>query len=161
ASLISRDPSLIDSVSQAIGPLANLRFENVETIDQLGDQLEDGEPIALAILHLTEQCEFGRVEELVDKVGAGNRAVATVVVSDEGKAEHALAALRLGVADYLDRPLDLGRLAYLADVLTVKQRFQPDVVERDRAVGAAVVLLGEREPYLYAPSSPMRPIIEQ
>jgi DNA-binding NtrC family response regulator len=46
-----------------------------------------------------------------------------VVLGEQHNPEQALTLLRQGAADFLSRPLDLGRLAYLVDTLTVRARF--------------------------------------
>ena len=48
--------------------------------------------------------------------------VVTLVIAEEYNAEQAFSLLRAGAADYLDRPLNLRRLAYLMDVLTIRAR---------------------------------------
>ena len=63
------------------------------------------------------------VTRLLQAIAMTNPSVVTLVLSDRYHAEQALALLRLGVADYLARPLDLSRLAYLVDVLTLQARY--------------------------------------
>jgi DNA-binding NtrC family response regulator len=83
--------------------------------------------------------------------------VATLVISDRYRAAEALEFLRQGAADYLSRPLDLTRLAYLMDLLTVRFRYTP----RPARAPWPVETLGEQDTFLYSPSGSMGQVIEQ
>src|SRR5262249_49679741 len=94
---------------------------------------------------------------LLHAVAAARRPVATLALGEHYDAEQALRLLRLGVADYLDRPLDLRRLGYLLDVLTVRVRHAP----RPAAPAPAVDTAGGNGSFLYCPGTAMGRMMEQ
>src|SRR5207302_11306557 len=73
-------------------------------------------------------------------------------------AAEALSLLGLGAADYLDRPLDLRRLAYLLDVLTVRVRHAPPAPLSGAAVPASRCPTSE---FIFRPSEAMQGLMEQ
>ena len=88
----------------------------------------DRQGLRLVLAHLTRQCSVSNLTRLLSTMSATGVSIPTLVLSDEYYAEQALALLRIGAADYLTRPLDLSRLAYLVDVLT----FRPAMHGRNR-----------------------------
>jgi DNA-binding NtrC family response regulator len=88
--------------------------------------------------------------------------VPVLVLSDEYHAEQALALLRLGVVEYLSRSLDLGRLGYLIDVLTLAPRHR--TTRPDQAVQALETPLSfpeGQDSFLFTPGGRMAQMIEQ
>jgi len=118
-SLVSKDESLTKSVAEVIGSFTNLRLEIHKELDEL-DQLEDKQ-LALLLIH-SRDCSPAAIHAMVESARGGRLPVATLILSDEMDPAQALALFRLGVVDYLVRPLDAGRLTYLVDVLTVRAR---------------------------------------
>src|SRR6266699_3131749 len=114
ALLVTRDPTLSHSVEDAVGSVRHLRLATVPTLAD-----------ALVLVHLAGTGDAERVAGLLREMAAARRPVATLVVGEKYDAEQALRLLRLGVADYLERPLDLRRLGYLLDVLSVRVRHAP------------------------------------
>src|SRR6267378_3387214 len=119
--LISADPSLIKSVEGVVASVDHLRLEVVSEIDDASDPLSQ-EGLVLVLAHLTAGQDTDEVASLLQSITAMRLPVATLVLAEEYRAEEALALLRLGAADFLSRPLDLNRLGYLVDVLTVRAR---------------------------------------
>src|SRR5262245_9420284 len=120
--LITADPSLVEMVQGVIASVANLRLLTVEAVRDACPRL--GEPdVALVLPHLTRDSDAAEVAVLLETVAALGQPVATVVISDHSQAEKAVALLRQGAADYLKRPLDRDRLAWLIDRLTVRARY--------------------------------------
>jgi len=73
-----------------------------------------------------------------------------------------LALLRLGVADYLARPLNLGRLAYLLDVLTLRARHVGSAPATAMPLSTDPVHLIEGDSsFVYMPASKMGRLMEQ
>jgi two-component system response regulator HydG len=116
--LISTDPTLVASVGETVASIATLDLEVVEDVDQAGLSLERGE-ILVVVYHLNEgRCVTG-LTRLLQEIALEKRRVSVLVVSDSHRPAQALALLRLGVADYLARPLDMNRLAYLVELLMI------------------------------------------
>src|SRR5262249_15540912 len=78
---------------------------------------------------------------------------------DEHRPEQTLQLLRLGAVDCLTRPLNLNRLSYLIDVLTVRARSLARVPSA--ASTAAVENLSRDRPFPFMSSGPMERMREQ
>ncbi len=119
--LISDDPTLIDAVGSAIRPVDGLRLKVVPTISEVRDP-EAWDGVALLLIHLTAPGPAPEVGGLVERMARGRNPVSTLVVADHPDPKRAVSLLRLGVADCLSWPLDMARLSYLIDALTVRAR---------------------------------------
>jgi DNA-binding NtrC family response regulator len=167
--LITSDPPLIEAVRGVIDPIGNLQLTAVATVDEACSLLPQSE-VALMVAHLARGTDAPWVGLLIKTVAATQRPLATLVVSDLHQPEQALALMRLGVADCLDRPLDLGRLAYLIDVLTLRARYtlRPTASPclPQQRVAAGMVPAPSREAvvpraFFYQPGSAMGRLMEQ
>jgi DNA-binding NtrC family response regulator len=121
ALLITRDASLVGPVQEAIGSVAHLGLRTVADVEDVYS-LVRGPEVALLLLHIPRSAGPAPAQQLLKYVAGLRRQTAVVILSDQNEPEQALTLLRLGAADYLDRPLDLRRLAYRADVLTLRAR---------------------------------------
>jgi DNA-binding NtrC family response regulator len=81
------------------------------------------------------------VPRLLQAMALGNRSVGMLVVSEDHHPAQGLALLRLGVVDYLPRPLNLNRLSCLVERLVVSARLDcqkaGSLVAEDRSVDRA------------------------
>jgi two-component system response regulator HydG len=156
ALLISTDPSLVQHVSEVAHSLADLRVEVLGELRQAQPRLQ-GPDAALVLVHLPPGADLEPVFLLLQAATSCKRPVPVLVVTDRHRPAEALALLGRGVADCLSRPLDLNRLSYLMDILTVRTRY-----EACRAPAAdAVEALGDKNPFLYARSATMGLLMEQ
>jgi DNA-binding NtrC family response regulator len=121
ALLISADRALIESVHEVVCSIGNLRLEVRARIEEV---LSSPPPIqaVLVLAHLTRANDTEPVTRLLRMLTSAEQPAPTLVLSDEHRPEQMLQLLRLGVVDYLSRPLNLNRLSYLIDVLTVRAR---------------------------------------
>ena len=158
--LISADVALIEAVRSVTDTLKNIRIEVVSEFEDACSCV-DRPGLSLVLAHLNRQCSVSNFTRLLSTMSATGANIPTLVLSDEYYAEQALALLRIGAADYLTRPLDLGRLAYLVDVLTFKAR---------HALGESVAIAAAAEPislpdrdgsFTYVPRSKMGRMMEQ
>jgi DNA-binding NtrC family response regulator len=143
--LVSQDQALIDTVQAAINEVGELRLETTPALEGAVSQLCDPD-LTLLLLHLPAQADSDSLAELVRAALALGRPVATVVLSDRHRAADTLRFLRLGAADCLDRPLDVNRLVYLIDVLTVRARYAASRISQEQP---GIVRLGDGDPFLY------------
>jgi two-component system response regulator AtoC len=154
--LITADPSLVEVV-QGLTESLGLGLWTVPTIDEACSRLQQHE-VALLLPHLTRARGPADVGRLLATVVASRKPVAAVVISDRSQLEHAPALLRQGAADYLERPLEVERLAWLIDKLTARARYEPNqarlapkalapttLTELDRSLGRYSPLNGIRE----------------
>ena len=108
--LVGRDRTLTETVHELVRSLADLRLIVSPGVDQALSRLGEGD-VALAVFHQAPGDGVEAVTSWVRGVSARGRSVATLVISDRHESLQELALLRLGVADYLSRPLDLNRLS--------------------------------------------------
>ncbi|MGO9919238.1 MAG: sigma 54-interacting transcriptional regulator, partial [Isosphaeraceae bacterium] len=119
--LISQDSTLASVVQEVVARTPGIRLERVQDHDEACDRVAS-QGAALVLSHLTPAGPVAGLTRLLSTLEARGRGVPVLVLSDEYHAKQALALHRLGVADYLSRPLDLGRLGYLIDILTLARR---------------------------------------
>jgi two-component system response regulator HydG len=159
--LISSDSDLCNSVKGASSRVQGLKLEMVKDHDQACERVR-AEEVALVLSHLTPACHVGGLTRLLSVLAASGRSLPILVLSDEYHAEQALALLRLGVVEYLSRPLDLGRLGYLIDVLTLAPRHRTARPEQPvPAIETPSSLPEGQDSFLYMPGGRMAQMIEQ
>ncbi len=117
ALLVSRDPSVVEAVRQALAPTAHLRLKvspDVETASALVPR----EKVILVLAHLPACGDGAGVALLLRTVAAARRPCATLVLAERRHEAQASALFRAGAADLLEVPDELPHLAHLADALT-------------------------------------------
>jgi len=167
--LVSQDSGLPRVVQEVISGIQGLKFEFVKDHEEAAERVAS-RSVGLVMSHLTSTCNVAGLTRLLGTISATAQKVPVLVLSDEYHAEQALTLLRLGVADYLSRPLDLGRLGYLLDVLTLSTRHRvarPEPVVAAPAAPQPVsfpqvpALDGGEEPFLFMPTGRMGQLVEQ
>src|SRR5919204_815136 len=111
ALLLSSDSSLIESCQQLIDSIAKLR-PLVLTLHENLDTYLEREELGLIVIHVIDQGDAEEAARLLQKIASLQRPVAVIVLGDWHDPQLALSLLRQGAADFLSRPVDLGRLAY-------------------------------------------------
>src|SRR3954447_2940109 len=159
--LVGTDVSLIESMRGVVDSIGGLELRVRRGGDDARPELARDD-VALVLLHLDR---VGGVDEaigLLRTIAEARRSLPLLVISDHHLAEQALALLRSGAADYLSRPLDLGRLTFLIDALTVRARLARPAVAPSSTTGPDPVRsLGETDPFLFRSSSAMERMMEQ
>jgi len=145
ALLITEDWSLIRSCEDIVKSLSKLRLAVVASAKEAQSYACHSECV-LFLFHLVRKNDVGEVVCLLREIAATKRSTATLVLSEQHHADEALQLLRQGVADYLSRPLDLNRLAYLVDTLTVRARYAPG---RSAAVSEEIERAGMQAPFFF------------
>jgi two-component system response regulator HydG len=156
--LISPDASLIDSVAGIIPAISDLRLEVLADVAAATKRLDEG-AAAVVLAHLPGDDDSEGVRRLLQAATARALPVPVVVVADRYHAAQALTLLRRGVVDYLGRPLDLNRLSYLLDMLTLRLRYEGRTAAA--AVEEGLEVLGGTQPFLYARSSALGLMMKQ
>jgi two-component system response regulator HydG len=119
--LISHDQSLPEVVEGVVGQIQGMTLAQAAGYDEACQKVT-GKGVALVLIHLDPSGHVAGLTRLMSTIAATGQSVPVLVLSDDYHAEQALMLLRLGVAEYLSRPLDLGRLGYLIDILTLAGR---------------------------------------
>jgi two-component system response regulator HydG len=91
--------------------------------------------IKLILVHLPQEGDTSEVVRLLRQLASLERAVTLLVVSDRYDTEEAWSLTRLGAAEYLSQPLDLGRLTSVIKALGV----QTSRTDSNSATAAPVV----------------------
>src|SRR5262245_16761989 len=152
--LISRDHSLAKSIQKSLDATTKMRLAVLSNYDEASALLNCTE-VVLVLAHLTVKRDVDMITGLVRAQAAERRKSATVVIGEPALAEQGLALLRRGVADYLERPLDISRLDYLLDALTVRARYEA------AATAPSTQQPVEVQDYLYSPHEAMAQIMDQ
>jgi DNA-binding NtrC family response regulator len=119
--VIGGDSSLIDSVDGVVRPIEGLKLATLADLVS-AHSYSSWDRVALVLIHAERGGPDAEVVRLLRTISGAGRAVATLVVADHPDADQGTSMLRLGIADYLVRPLDLARLSHLVEVLTVRAR---------------------------------------
>jgi two-component system response regulator HydG len=154
--LVSSDSSLIESVRGTVASIPHLDFAVSAEPDAACSRLQ-GDEAALVMVHQPQEADLGATQRVLQVATAARVPIPTLVLSDRHHARQALTLLRMGAVDYLSRPLNLGRLACLLDMLTLRARY---VAPRTGAP-ADVAELGEKDPFLYVRSTGMEEMMAQ
>jgi DNA-binding NtrC family response regulator len=159
--LASSDSSLINSVRSLFLSFENLKLEIMSTTGEGCEELLRRD-VLLIIIHLDESRAIADVSRLLKMITLDKSSILILVISDQHNPEVALAILRLGVVDCLYRPLDLGRLDYLIDVLTYRGR---TITSRPAPISEraqeAIAIPTEKSSFIDPPTTPMGRMMEQ
>jgi DNA-binding NtrC family response regulator len=159
--LITQDSSLSSIIQEVLSRIQGLRLETVKNHEEASERVLE-KKVALVLSHLNPSSDLAGLTRLLGTVEATGQKIPTMVLSEEYHAEQAVTLLRRGVADYLSRPLDLGRLGYLIDVLTLSSRRRPVRPEpAQRAVQPQVPKIEGNEVFPAMPAGRMGKLIEQ
>jgi DNA-binding NtrC family response regulator len=159
--LVSQDSSLMEAAREVISATRGFRLEVVAEIATACNEILVDDRILVVLVHLDGRTDFAGVTRLLQAVARTGRLVVTIAIQEREDPEQALALARLGVAECLSRPLDLGRLSYLIDAWTIEARYAPRK-SPSPAVGAGEVHgLGDESPFLFVPDTRMGRMIDQ
>lgn len=95
-----------------------------------------GEEVSLCLAHVPHR-DIALARQCIDEITEGASRIPVIVLCDHDDPEFRLELLRHGAIDCLPRPLDLSRLAFLIDMLTLRARYQPDASFSKRQLEAA------------------------
>ncbi|HEU5116434.1 MAG TPA: sigma-54 dependent transcriptional regulator [Isosphaeraceae bacterium] len=138
--------------------LARVRLISVSDLRAAAAELRTGSA-SLVIFHQPVTMPVDFVAQGLKTLAESGRPTPVVVLSDEHRAEDALKLLRSGVMDYLSRPLDLNRLAYLIDSRTLRARYAGQ--ETDEVPKVLCEMGSDGSPFFFTPDGVMAPLIDQ
>lgn len=160
--LVTQDPSLVKAVSETIRSIRGFQLLVVADIDKACKELIEHEEIVVTLIHLDGMTNVSGVTRILKMDAPNRQPMVTIVISEHDHPEQALIFSRLGVAECMIRPLDLNRLKYLIDVLTIHTRYgippRPQVTGPDLG---EVGTLGEDRPFVFLMGDRMGRTIEQ
>ncbi len=160
--LITRDPLLVKAVSEVIQSIRGFRLLVVPDIETACNAILEQDEIVVTLVHLDGKTNASGLTRVLQVNAPDRRPMVTIVISDHAHPEQTLIFSRLGVAECMSRPLDLGRLSYLIDILTIETRYgfppRPRVLEPDLD---EVRSLGDEAPFFFVATGRMGRAIEQ
>ena len=159
--LVSQNVSLIAAARDAISSTRGFGLEVVPDIDAACNRTLAHDRVLVILVHLDGTTNVSGLTRILQAVALTGRPVATIVICEQANPEQSLAMTRLGVAECLTRPLDIGRLSYLIDSLTIEARFAMRPVPALRTDESEVLSLGDESPFLFVANSRMGRMVEQ
>ena len=120
--LIDGEPGLCESVATAMSDAC--RLEHAATLEAGLRRAVEGEADVL-LPCLSGGTDAQQVSWLLREMALRQCTIPVIAISDEDDPDLRLQLIQSGVADCLARPLDLSRLAFLVELLTVRLRCLP------------------------------------
>jgi two-component system response regulator HydG len=151
--LVNGDPRLSETVRAVVDAIENCRCDRAVSPAAARQRLTQGD-VGLVIARLAERS--GKDDEVLRLLPAATvRSIPIVIVIERESPELRLELLELGAADCLPLPLNVERLAFLVDILTLRPRWLgmksgPGPIESNSMVDQFVVV-----------SDKMRRLVEQ
>ena len=160
--LITQDHSLVSAVSEVIQTIRGFRLVVAPDVETACNEILEHEEIVVTLVHLDGTTNVSGLTRVLQVDAPERRPMVTIVISEHEHPEQALIFSRLGVAECVSRPLDMSRLSYLIDILTIESRYglppRPRIVEQGLA---EVQSLGDESPFLFLPAGRMGKTVEQ
>jgi DNA-binding NtrC family response regulator len=157
ALLISDDAGLNDRIANVLSAVPGFDSEIIVSFEGSQDRVVAAEP-SIVFYHLKGNNDH-EIAELLRVASACPQQPPIIVISDKYDPAQAVELLRLGVADYLPRPLDLNRLTMLADFMTWRFR-QSSACNGLTSTASQVQRIGDENPFLYC-CNELSSVIEQ
>jgi DNA-binding NtrC family response regulator len=160
--LITQDHSLVSAVTEVIQSIKGFRLAVVPDVETACNEIIEHDQVVVTLVHLDGKTNVSGLTRVLQVDMSERRPMVTIVISEHDHPEQALIFSRLGVAECVSRPLDMHRLSYLIDVLTIESRYglppRPRIVEPDLG---EVRSLGDESPFLFLPAGRMGRTVEQ
>lgn len=156
--LVSHDPPLIESIQEVVRSIDQLQLRILEEVEVLSSAPPQT-PHAIILIHMARGSDGVQEARLLRKLTSTHQPMPTILICDEHRPEQILELLHLGAIDCLSRPLNLHRLSYLINVLTVRARY-PVRISSPSAT-APVENLSRDGLFLFVPNGGMGPLMEQ
>jgi DNA-binding NtrC family response regulator len=124
ALLVSRCSSTVESIEGLRNSIGYLRLEVCADLPTTAEEVQK-RGVTLVLAHLPCANDDGALTRLTWNLATSDLPIAVVALGSEYDDNRARALARAGAADYLALPMDLGKLAFLLDVLTRRWRHRP------------------------------------
>jgi DNA-binding NtrC family response regulator len=161
ALLVSQDPSLVEAAKEAVSLTWGFELEVIADIEGVSDEILGHDRVLITLVHLDRKTSVACVTRILQVVAQSRRPVAAIAICEDFNPEQILALTRVGVAECLCRPLNLSRLAYLIDSLTMEARHALRPGPAPDPGRDEVVSLGDDPPFLFVPTTRMGRMVEQ
>lgn len=154
--LVSTDASLADTVTKAVSQVSDTELHIVSSFSALASVVDK---VALVLAPLGNKADAEQIERWMQQVVCFKKAIPTVLICEQRENDLALPLLRKGAVDCLNRSLEMGRLTYIVDMLTVRYRLAS--AQADAAPHSDVLRLGRDGSFLVHAESSSGQILNQ
>ena len=120
--MVNAPPELADTITSTLAPVKGCTLVAARTTGQAAHLLVGQRRLGLLVVYVGDTAACQAVHELLRLAARRKPAVPVVVLTESSFEEAAAEFVAAGAADCLLRPLDLSRLAFLCDFLTLRQR---------------------------------------
>jgi two-component system response regulator HydG len=155
--LRSPDESLVAAVKDIIYSIGRIKLQ-IARSEEILRRVGQEEP-TVVLFHVSNPADGDDATALLRILETHRGKTAALIVSDEDNPELELSLLRLGAADYLTRPLNLGRLSYLVEKHTLEARMSRPQHRSAQRKGIEVV--GEQDPFFHDASAATSQLMAQ
>ena len=125
--LIGGEPALCENIATALSAIDACRMENAATMEAGLRRAVEGE-VDVLLPCLSNRTDEQQVSWLLREIANRQCTIPVIAISEEDDPDLRLRLIRLGAVDCLARPLDLSRLAFLVEFVTVRLRCLPCAV---------------------------------
>jgi two-component system response regulator AtoC len=125
--LINGEPRLGERITTALSAIDACRMENAASLEAGLRRAVDGE-VDVLLPCLSSRIDEKQVSWLLREMANRQCTLPVIAISDEDDPDLRLRLIQLGAVDCLVRPLDLSRLAFLVEFVTVRLRCLPCAV---------------------------------
>ncbi len=119
--LLSSNEAFQERVRRAVAAIEGCRLQTVPDVEGVRAPVQRG-ALSVLLIHLPDSSGEELVAGALREVAAGPSRVAPIVLCDSDDVPLKSRLLRRGVVDCLLPPLDMSRLSFLVDILTVRSR---------------------------------------
>jgi DNA-binding NtrC family response regulator len=117
-------------VGAVVQSIRGCRLETVADVAEASLRCREGD-VGLLLVYLSDPTDVEELACFFEEAAKGPTPPPVIALADEDNPDLRLKLLRHGAVDFLVVPYDLPRLAFLADVLTVRARYEsPTTVRR-------------------------------
>src|SRR5262249_21177321 len=120
--VVNAPPELTDTIASTLAPVKGCTLLAAPSIAIAANTLLGKRQLCLLVVYVGDDDDCRALHELLCLVASRNPAVPVVVVTESSFERAAAEFVAAGAADCLMRPLNLSRLAFLFDFLTLRQR---------------------------------------
>jgi DNA-binding NtrC family response regulator len=151
----------MEAVRGAIASTRGFQLEVLGGIETACKEILRHDQVLVTLIHLDGAANVGGLTRILQAAAQAGRPVVTIVICEHEHPEQSLALTRLGVAECLSRPVDLRRLSYLIDVLTIEARYGVRRAPAPEPDPGEVHALGDESPFLFQPGGRIGRSVEQ
>jgi two-component system response regulator HydG len=154
--LVTKSDALSAKIKKLKDGLPDLPLRKTETLAEARALIQK-ENILVVLVHATADMSDPDIVEFLHANAQSKGTRPALILADTYNDQQALACFRAGAVDYLSMPRDAGKLQFLLDVLTLRERPAAKPVQQQPAAPPPK----RHDPFFYVVASPMAEMMEQ